>query len=55
LGLFAALNVTPGVVHVEAAGGMTAEGALESFGTFDAFVYTDSVSLVNINGGKGTR
>ena len=55
LGLFAALNVKPGAVHVEAAGAATAMGAIESFGTFDAFVYANTVTLVNVNGGKGTK
>jgi len=56
LGLFAALNVKPGAVHVETAGGKSAgDTTLTSFGTFDAFVYANSVSIVNVNGGKGTR
>ena len=55
LGLYAAFNIKPGPVFVEAAGGMTAEGALESFGSFNAFVYAGAVSVVNLNGGKGTR
>lgn len=55
LGLFAALNIKPGPVTVAAAGGNAAGAPLMSFGTFDAFVYTDAVSIVNVNGGKGTR
>jgi hypothetical protein len=55
LGLFAALNVKPGKVKVEAAGITSAGGALSSFGSFDSFVYANSVSIVNVNGGKGTR
>jgi hypothetical protein len=55
LGLFAALNVKPGAVHVESGGATAASGPLVSFGTFDAFVYANAVSIVNINGGKGTR
>ena len=53
LGLFAALNIKPGPVHVEAAGGRRAGAPLTSFGTFDAFVYANTVSIVNVNGGKG--
>lgn len=55
LGLFAALNEKPGKVTVEAAGANAVAGALMSFGRFDAFVYPNTVSIVNVNGGKGTR
>ena len=55
LGLFAALNEKPGAVHVETGGGTSAGGALMSFGTVDAFVYANAVSIVNVNGGRGTR
>ncbi|HXU69575.1 MAG TPA: hypothetical protein VN947_09605 [Polyangia bacterium] len=56
LGLFSALNVKPGPVFVETAGGdPNADGGLTSFGTFSAFVYAGSVSIINVNGGKGTR
>jgi hypothetical protein len=55
LGLFAALNEKPGAVHVEAGGETAAGGALTSFGTIDAFVYANAVTIVNVNGGKGTR
>ncbi|HEX8954590.1 MAG TPA: hypothetical protein VF945_22200 [Polyangia bacterium] len=55
LGLFAALNEKPGAVHVEAGGAMTPGGPLISFGTFDAFVYPNTVTIVNVNGGKGTK
>jgi hypothetical protein len=55
LGLFAALNEKPGKVHVESAGATSAGGPLVSFGTFDAFVYPNTTTIVNINGGKGTR
>jgi hypothetical protein len=50
LGLFAALNLKPGKISIQAAGlvGTT----LTSFGSFDAFVYPDTVSVVNVNGGK---
>ena len=55
LGLFAALNVAPGAVHVETAAVKTLGDALTSFGTFDAFVYPNTVSIVTLNGGKGTK
>jgi hypothetical protein len=55
LGLFAGLNVKPGPVHIETAGVKTLGDSSISFGSFDAFVYPNSVSIVNINGGKGTR
>jgi len=55
LGLFAALNIKPGAVTVETGGATASGGPLISFGTFDAFVYANAVSIVNINGGKGTR
>jgi hypothetical protein len=55
LGLFAALNEKPGAVHVEAGGALSAGGPLTSFGTFDTFVYANSVTIVNVNGGKGSR
>ena len=56
LGLFAALNEKPGAVHVETGGGTSAGGgALMSFGTVDAFVYSNTVTIVNVNGGRGTR
>jgi hypothetical protein len=52
LGLFAALNIEPGKVSVGAGGLTTAGGMMVDFGTFDAFVYPDTVSVVNVNGGK---
>jgi hypothetical protein len=55
LGLFAALNEKPGKVHVEAGGALSAGGALTSFGTFDAYVYANTTTIVNVNGGKGTK
>lgn len=55
LGLFAALNVKPGAVHIETAGVKTLGDALTSFGAFDAFVYPNTVSIINVNGGKGTK
>ena len=53
LGLFSALNVQPGPVVVETAGAMSAGGPLTSFGSVSAFVYANTVSIVNVNGGKG--
>jgi hypothetical protein len=55
LGLFAALNVAPGPVHVETAGTPSLSDPLTTFGTFDAFVYPNTVSIINVNGGKGTK
>jgi hypothetical protein len=55
LGLFAGLNVKPGPVHIEAAGVQTLGDPIRSFGSFDAFVYPNAVSIVNVNGGRGTR
>ncbi len=55
LGLFAALNVAPGAVHIETAASKTLADPLGSFGTFDAFVYPNTVSIVTVNGGKGTK
>ena len=55
LGLFAALNIKPGPVHVESAGVKALGDPLTTFGSFDAFVYANTVSIVTINGGKGTK
>lgn len=55
LGLFAALNQKPGKATIEAAGALTAGGALQSFGTFQAYVYANAVTIVNVNGGKGLK
>jgi hypothetical protein len=52
LGLFAALNLKPGKVSIGAGGLLTSGGMLVDFGKFDAFVYPDTVSVVNLNGGK---
>jgi hypothetical protein len=52
LGLFSALNLKPGAVTVQAAGLVTDNGKLVDFGHFNAFVYSDSVSVINVNGGK---
>ena len=52
LGLYTALNMPPGKAHVVAAGLTSPGGALTSFGTFDAFIYQDTVSVINVNGGK---
>lgn len=53
LGLFAALNEKPGKVTLTTAGALDAGLTLTSFGSIDAFVYPDTVSIVNVNGGKG--
>ena len=42
-------------MRVETAGALNVGDALQSFGTFDAFVYANAVSIVNINGGKGRK
>ena len=42
-------------MHVESGGALAAGGPLTSFGTFDAFVYANAVTIVNVNGGKGTK
>jgi hypothetical protein len=55
LGLFAGLNMHPGPVKIETAGVKALGDDLLSFGTFDAFIYPNTVSIVTINGGKGTR
>jgi hypothetical protein len=52
LGLYAGLSVAPGPASVVAAGTLTDGGALTSFGAFDAQVFADSVTVININGGK---
>jgi hypothetical protein len=49
-GLYAALNLKPGRTTVITAG--LVNDTLTSFGSFDAFVYANTVSLVNINGGN---
>jgi hypothetical protein len=49
-GLFAALNLAPGPVQVQAAGALVANGPNVSFGAFDGFVYANTLSLVNLNG-----
>lgn len=55
LGLFAALNQKPGKATIETAGATTVGAPLMSFGTFDAFVYPNTVTIVNVNGGKGLK
>jgi hypothetical protein len=50
LGLFSALNLKPGKVAIQGAG--LVGGKLTDFGSFSANVYADSVSVVNVNGGK---
>ena len=55
LGLFTALNEQAGQGARRGRRRLTDGGALTSFGTFDAFVYPNTVSVVNVNGGKGKR
>jgi len=50
LGLFAGLNTRPGKVKVVAAG--LVGGVLTHMGSFEALVLPNTVSVVNINGGK---
>lgn len=52
LGLFSALNLKPGQVTIQAAGLLSDGGMLVDFGKFLPFVYADTVSVVNLNGGK---
>jgi hypothetical protein len=52
LGLFTSLGIKPGKVHVVAAGLLDPAGPLTELGTFDAFIYADTVSVINVNGGK---
>lgn len=50
LGLYAALNQQPGKVKV-VAGGLIG-GTLTHLGSFEGYVYPDSVSVIYVNGGK---
>jgi hypothetical protein len=50
LGLFTGLNTKPGKVRVVSAG--LVGSTMTPFGTFDVIVYPNTVSVVNINGGK---
>lgn len=50
LGLYAALDLVPGKVEIEAVG--MVGGALTSFGWYDALVFPDAVTVVSINTGK---
>jgi hypothetical protein len=52
LSLYAGLSLAPGKVKVVAAGLLTDGGPLTSLGAFEAWVYPDSVSVINVNGGK---
>lgn len=52
LGLYTSLGIMPGKVHVVAAGLTDAAGSLTSMGSFDAYIYADTVSVINVNGGK---
>jgi hypothetical protein len=50
LGLYAAFNIKPGKVTSQAAG--LSGATLVDFGSFDGIIYPDTVSIVNINGGR---
>ncbi len=50
LGLYASLNIRPGKAKIEAVG--LVDGKPASLGTYSAFVYAGTVSVVNLNGGK---
>jgi hypothetical protein len=50
LGLYAALDLVPGKVQIEAAG--LVGGQLTSFGWYDALVFPDAVTIVSLNTGK---
>jgi hypothetical protein len=52
LSLYAGLSVPPGKVKVVAAGVLTDGGPLTSLGFFEAYAYPDTVSVINVNGGK---
>jgi len=52
LSLYAGLSMPPGKVKVVAAGVLTDGGALSSLGAFEAYIYADTVSVINVNGGK---
>ncbi len=55
LGLYASLNVKPGPVEVETGGLITLGGAMTSFGRFTGIVYPNTVSIININGGRAQK
>jgi hypothetical protein len=50
LGLYAALDIAPGKVQIEAAG--LVGGSVKSFGWYSALVFPDAVTVVSINTGK---
>lgn len=52
LGLFTALNVPPGKASVQAAGSLDGTSPMVDFGAFNAVVYPDTVSVINVNGGR---
>jgi hypothetical protein len=52
LGLYTALDVPPGKASVQAGGSTDGTSPLIDFGSFDAYVYKDTVSVVNVNGGR---
>lgn len=51
-GLYAAFNLEPGAVRVEAAGLLTAGGSLVDLGATDARIYADTVTLIGLGGGR---
>jgi len=52
LGLFTALNVPPGKASVQAAASLDGTSPMVDFGAFNAVVYPDTVSVINVNGGR---
>jgi hypothetical protein len=50
LGLYSALNLKPGQITVEAAGLVSGQEVL--VGKYTAYVYPNSVAVLNLNGGK---
>lgn len=51
-GLYAAFNFQPGAVTVEAAGLLTADGALVGLGAVESRVYANTVTLVGLSGAR---
>lgn len=52
MGLYAGLDLTPGPLRVEAIG--LVGGSVVSLGAFEAQIWPDAVTVIGINGGKGT-
>ena len=50
LGLYAALDIIPGKVQIEAAG--LVGGQTRSFGWYNATVFADAVTIVSVNTGE---